>query len=339
MPLASQVQASSSSALATPLVTKDELIEGSKMSLSAQDQAAKDRAVQQTLNRLKGIKDTPTPVTVIQPSSSLQPSFYASQPSKMSMMTPLASPSAPASSESAKDNAVAHTLQMLKGAKQTPAAEPQSMSAGISIPTPFLSGPSPQAAPVAANPITKVSSHTQQAPKNKEKEDDDDLEPVKVDKKLSAKEEEEAEFDYMNDVEARQRKLVEKQKKARLHEDDEPEDKKSVEKEFEKRTQSTGEFAEDKETKRAPEPASPSVSIAPTAASAAQSEVVKATLDKIKNRNSLQAQPAAKPAPFLEPSPQPSLDLSPAPAQSASQNDKDTAVQKTLEIIKKTQNE
>jgi hypothetical protein len=42
--------------------------------------------------------------------------------------------------------------------------------------------------------------------------DDDDLD--KTVKKLSAKDEEEAEFDYMNDVEARQRKLVEKHQKA-----------------------------------------------------------------------------------------------------------------------------
>lgn len=60
MPLGSQVKemapSATGSAFASPLVTKDELIEGSKMSLSAQDQAAKDHAVQETLNKLKGIK-------------------------------------------------------------------------------------------------------------------------------------------------------------------------------------------------------------------------------------------------------------------------------------------
>ena len=77
MSLGAQAQAMpSASPLATPVVTKDELIEGSKMSLSAQDQAAKDHAVQETLNRLKGVKAPSLPV-IVQPQPSLQPSFYA----------------------------------------------------------------------------------------------------------------------------------------------------------------------------------------------------------------------------------------------------------------------
>lgn len=44
-------------------------------------------------------------------------------------------------------------------------------------------------------------------------------------KHLSQKEEEEAENDYMNDVEARQRKLVEKHQKAKKKEEDGDDDK------------------------------------------------------------------------------------------------------------------
>jgi len=42
---------------------------------------------------------------------------------------------------------------------------------------------------------------------------DDDDKP----KKMSQEQEEQAEFDYMNDVEARQRKMVEKHQKAARH--------------------------------------------------------------------------------------------------------------------------
>lgn len=63
----------------------------------------------------------------------------------------------------------------------------------------------------------------QKAQKPKQTESDD-VEAEKVDKKLSQKEEEEAEFDYMNDVEARQRKLVEKHQKAKKKEEEAADD-------------------------------------------------------------------------------------------------------------------
>ena len=86
-----------------------------------------------------------------------------------------------------------------------------------SFPSILLPSPTPQAAPVVNQPITKA-----QMPKKSENKDDADEDDVvvKPEKKLSQKEEEEAEFDYMNDVEARQRKLVEKHQKARKKEED-----------------------------------------------------------------------------------------------------------------------
>ena len=59
VPLGSQMQISnplSRSIFNTPIVTKDELIEGNKLTLNANDKAAKDFAVQSTLNKLKGVK-------------------------------------------------------------------------------------------------------------------------------------------------------------------------------------------------------------------------------------------------------------------------------------------
>lgn len=77
MSLGSQVQEMAPSSrtaggvFTSPVVTKDELIEGSKMSLSAQEQAAKDHAVQETLNRLKGVKAPSLPTATVQPQASL----------------------------------------------------------------------------------------------------------------------------------------------------------------------------------------------------------------------------------------------------------------------------
>lgn len=78
------------------------------------------------------------------------------------------------------------------------------------FPTIAMPGPTPTPNPFP--PIQKV-----QKPKQTESEDAD---TEKADKKLSQKEEEEAEFDYMNDVEARQRKLVEKHQKAKKREEE-----------------------------------------------------------------------------------------------------------------------
>lgn len=84
----------------------------------------------------------------------------------------------------------------------------------MSFPSVVLPGPSPQEAPVPVHPIQKA-----QIPKKSENKDDQDDADAVV-KHLSQKEEEEAEFDYMNDVESRQRKLVEKHQKAKLKEED-----------------------------------------------------------------------------------------------------------------------
>lgn len=62
------------------------------------------------------------------------------------------------------------------------------------------------------------------------KNDQDDLDDEKIAKHLSQKEEAEAEFDYMNDVEARQKRLVEKHQQAKKKEEhgDDFEDEKPI---------------------------------------------------------------------------------------------------------------
>ena len=86
-----------------------------------------------------------------------------------------------------------------------------------SFPAIIMPGPTPSPNPFPIQPIQKA-----QKPKQA---DSEDIEPEKQDKKLSQKEEEEAEFDYMNDVEARQRKLVEKHQKAKKKEEEGADDK------------------------------------------------------------------------------------------------------------------
>ena len=44
-----------------PLVTKDEIDEGSRVTLTPQDSAAKDNAVIATLQKMKGMHSTPAP--------------------------------------------------------------------------------------------------------------------------------------------------------------------------------------------------------------------------------------------------------------------------------------
>lgn len=130
----------------TPLVTKDELIEGSKMSLSAQDSAAKDRAVQETLNRLKGIKN-PEPVAPPQlPQYSLQPSFYASQPtSTSSLLGSLASP------------ATTPAISVSTAPTQVQSTPTPFLSATESTPAPFVMS---QPAPPSVNEKSQAVSRT-----------------------------------------------------------------------------------------------------------------------------------------------------------------------------------
>ena len=190
----------------SPLVTKDELIEGSKLEMSAQDQSASHNAVMATLNKLKGIKkaeepapfmSTPSPF-VMPPSTQPASQFSGISSTKLTDST------------QAKSDAVKHTLDMIAASKNNNAGS-------NSFPSILLPSPTPQAAPVVNQPITKA-----QMPKKSENKDDADEDDVvvKPEKKLSQKEEEEAEFDYMNDVEARQRKLVEKHQKAKKKEED-----------------------------------------------------------------------------------------------------------------------
>ena len=107
MSLGSQMQ-SAGQPMAAPLVTKDELIEGSNINMSAQDQSASHNAVMATLNKIKGSKpqQESSPPLMSTPSPFVNPP--PSQPmSSFGAMSSLSMPSMSVSdSSSQKSNAV-----------------------------------------------------------------------------------------------------------------------------------------------------------------------------------------------------------------------------------------
>ena len=157
----------------------------------------------------------------------------------------------------------------------------------------------------------------------------------------------------MNDVEARQRKLVEKHQKAKIKEEiaddkDDDDDKKpsstftpapapkileKAVKEPEFPVQKTSSFfAEPAMTQ--PKAGSP-VALSTSPSHISPSDIVHATLEKIKKEKAAekeQPKPVASMPSFSAPS-----FSAPSPTLAASSNNKDSAVQKTLEIIRQTQ--